>query len=157
MVQILDKIPPECLEVKVPLTNRQLEVARLAGKGWSNRRIGHHLNLTEKTVKVHMEAILKRLNIQRRQQILGSLPELGIEVIPPDFKPHPPTAPLTDREKRVLSLICENKTVKEIARELNLPDSTIRHVREMLYRKTGTGKLAQLIYWARIFTTKVVN
>lgn len=50
------------------LTERQIEVLRQIGKGLSNKEIGRELGLSEKTVKAHVTAIFKALNVVNRTQ-----------------------------------------------------------------------------------------
>jgi DNA-binding CsgD family transcriptional regulator len=51
------------------LTARQLEIARLAAQGMTNREIGEALFLTEKTVGHHVSAVLAKLDVRRRADI----------------------------------------------------------------------------------------
>ena len=60
-------------EIKLPdspetLTERETEVLRLVGKGFSNKEIGHELNIGEKTVKTHVSNILSKLGVVSRTQ-----------------------------------------------------------------------------------------
>lgn len=50
------------------LTERQREVLTQLGRGLSNKEIGHALNLSEKTVKAHITAIFRTLNVVNRLQ-----------------------------------------------------------------------------------------
>ncbi len=50
------------------LTNRQREVLALVCKGSSNKEIAGLLDLSENTVKIHVTAILKSLNVRNRTQ-----------------------------------------------------------------------------------------
>jgi len=50
------------------LTNRQQEVLKLVCKGSSNKEIAHLLGLSDNTVKIHVTAILKSLNVRNRTQ-----------------------------------------------------------------------------------------
>jgi len=54
-------VPPE-------LTDRQLDVLLLLGQGKSNKEIARDLGLSENTVKIHVTAILKVLNVSNRTQ-----------------------------------------------------------------------------------------
>ncbi|HEB58772.1 MAG TPA: response regulator transcription factor [Gammaproteobacteria bacterium] len=54
-------IPPE-------LTSRQLDVLLMLGQGKSNKEIARDLGLSENTVKIHVTAILKVLNVSNRTQ-----------------------------------------------------------------------------------------
>lgn len=56
--------PPEMAE----LTPRELEVLQLIAAGKSNREIADTLYISERTVKNHVNSILKRLNLRDRTQ-----------------------------------------------------------------------------------------
>jgi DNA-binding CsgD family transcriptional regulator len=53
----------------VPLSKRELEVARLVAEGLSNKEIGSRLFLSERTVETHVSKILNRLGINSRVEI----------------------------------------------------------------------------------------
>ena len=48
------------------LSPREIEVMRALLRGGSNKVIARDLNIAVETVKVHMKAILRRLNAQNR-------------------------------------------------------------------------------------------
>lgn len=50
------------------LTGRQVEVLGAICKGLSNKEIGRQLDLSEKTVKAHVSAIFRALNVVNRTQ-----------------------------------------------------------------------------------------
>ncbi|WP_113889771.1 LuxR C-terminal-related transcriptional regulator [Roseiarcus fermentans] len=50
------------------LTDRQIEVLRRVCAGFSNKAIARELGVSEKTVKAHVTAILKALNVANRGQ-----------------------------------------------------------------------------------------
>jgi two-component system nitrate/nitrite response regulator NarL len=50
------------------LTERQVEVLRWLGRGISNKEIGAALSLSEKTVKAHVTAIFRTLDVVNRTQ-----------------------------------------------------------------------------------------
>jgi DNA-binding NarL/FixJ family response regulator len=60
------------------LTPRQADVLKLLVQGKPNKIICRHLRLSEGTVKVHVSAILKRLNVQSRTQAVAELARRGI-------------------------------------------------------------------------------
>lgn len=60
------------------LTERELAVAVLVGKGFSNREIGEQLQLTERTVKAHMTNILGKLNLRDRVQLALTINRLPV-------------------------------------------------------------------------------
>ena len=60
------------------LTERQIEVLRLIERGLSNKEIGLALNLSEKTVKVHVTGIFKALNVVTRTQAASAERAAGL-------------------------------------------------------------------------------
>ena len=51
------------------LSRRELEVAALIGRGYTNRRIATELAITERTVENHVSNILHKLELRSRTQI----------------------------------------------------------------------------------------
>lgn len=62
------------------LTRRQSEVMLLLAQGKPNKMICRDLKLSEGTVKVHVSAILKALNVHSRSQVIVELARRGIDV-----------------------------------------------------------------------------
>jgi len=60
------------------LTDRQIEVLRLIERGLSNKEIGLALNLSEKTVKVHVTGIFRALNVVTRTQAASEARTAGL-------------------------------------------------------------------------------
>lgn len=60
------------------LTPRQREVLVLLGQGKSNKEIARVLNLAEGTVKLHVTAILKALNVNNRTRAVVAASQLGL-------------------------------------------------------------------------------
>jgi DNA-binding NarL/FixJ family response regulator len=52
----------------VTLTEREFQVFMLLGHGLSNRRIGAALHIGERTVKLHVSNILRKLALESRLQ-----------------------------------------------------------------------------------------
>lgn len=50
------------------LTKREMEVLRLMAEGRSNRAIGEHLFISEKTVKNHVSSVLQKMDVEDRTQ-----------------------------------------------------------------------------------------
>ena len=64
------------------LTGRQQEILVLLGEGKSNKHIARELNLSENTVKVHVSAVLKVLDLDNRTQagvVAQKLIDAGLE------------------------------------------------------------------------------
>jgi two-component system, NarL family, nitrate/nitrite response regulator NarL len=60
------------------LTERQIEVLKLLSEGQSNKRIALDLGLSEKTVKAHVTAIFRALNVVNRTQAAASGRDAGL-------------------------------------------------------------------------------
>jgi two-component system response regulator DegU len=50
------------------LTPRQLEILSLVAQGRTNRQVGEELGISERTVRNHMAAILRKLHSRDRTQ-----------------------------------------------------------------------------------------
>lgn len=64
-------LEPQALDassIRQALTDRQVEVLRLLSEGQSNKGIARGLGLFEKTVKTHVTAIFRALNVVNRTQ-----------------------------------------------------------------------------------------
>lgn len=73
-----DHSPPPAEPNTARLTERQIEVLARLSQGQSNKSIAVGLNLSEKTVKTHISAIFKTLNVVNRTQAASVGRELGI-------------------------------------------------------------------------------
>ncbi|WP_454817927.1 response regulator [Labrys neptuniae] len=60
------------------LTPRQYEVLDQLGRGYSNKVIGRHLNLSENTVRVHVQALLAAFNVASRAEAVAVARERGL-------------------------------------------------------------------------------
>ena len=57
-------------DFKMPtFTRRELEIVRLAGRGFKNSEIGRKLFISEKTVKHHLSKIFKKIGIKKRGEL----------------------------------------------------------------------------------------
>ena len=52
----------------IPLSPRETEILKYVTKGMSNKQIATELNISQQTVKNHMTAILRKLNVEDRTQ-----------------------------------------------------------------------------------------
>ena len=62
------------------ITTRQADVLALMVQGKSNKLIGRDLNLAEGTVKIHVTALLKTLNVTNRTQAVIAVGKLGLQL-----------------------------------------------------------------------------
>jgi DNA-binding NarL/FixJ family response regulator len=74
--RIVNGVPVDILG----LTQRQSDVLQLLAQGKPNKLICRDLRLSEGTVKVHVSAILKALNVHSRSQAIVELARRGIGV-----------------------------------------------------------------------------
>lgn len=77
--QVVEQPESKSPEEKIKnLTPRQIDVLRCIAQGMSNKQIAHKLNLTEGTVKLHVTAILKILNVYNRTGAVMEATKLGV-------------------------------------------------------------------------------
>jgi two-component system NarL family response regulator len=78
------RIPPQVAErlaegmVRPALTDRELGVLREIVSGKSNKEIGKELNISEATVKTHINSILGKLGVTDRTQAVTAAIQRGI-------------------------------------------------------------------------------
>jgi DNA-binding NarL/FixJ family response regulator len=68
----LNEIPAFAPELLQALTRKQLLVLERMTKGESNKQIAYTLDIAETTVKAHVSAILRKLNVHNRVQAILS-------------------------------------------------------------------------------------
>jgi DNA-binding NarL/FixJ family response regulator len=74
-------LPPRDLPSSVlaePLTPRELEVLQLLAEGLPNKVIAHQLDISDHTVKFHVNAILSKLGAQSRTEAVVRATRLGL-------------------------------------------------------------------------------
>lgn len=59
------------------LTSREFEVLQLAWEGKSNTQIGEEMNITERTVRKHMENIMQKMQVNNRTEAVKTAIQLG--------------------------------------------------------------------------------
>ena len=70
--------PTDASSARAVLTDRQIDVLRRVREGASNRTIAIELGLSEKTVKAHISAIFKALNVVNRTQAAAAARKAGL-------------------------------------------------------------------------------
>lgn len=53
------------------LTAREKEIVGRLVKGWSNKQIGHDLNIDFRTVRVHLANIYPKLGVHNRYEVIA--------------------------------------------------------------------------------------
>lgn len=66
------------LRYRAPLTERQIEILRLAADGLSNREIGRELSISDRTVERHLTAIFSALDVDRRSAAIAKAVSSGL-------------------------------------------------------------------------------
>lgn len=61
-----------------PLTEREIEVLICASRGWTNKQIGVHLEISNRTVQVHLQAIYHKLGVTNRTEAVLRAITLGL-------------------------------------------------------------------------------
>ena len=88
---LLAKTMPQNLENVIPintlgskniglktLTNRQSQVLDLIAQGKSNKQIAYDMGVSESTVKLHINALLRTLHVSNRTQAVVTAQKMGI-------------------------------------------------------------------------------
>jgi DNA-binding CsgD family transcriptional regulator len=70
------RLPPRAAKMgAAALTDRELEIARLAAAGKSNKAIGKSLDISVRTVGTHLSNIFRKLHVESREQLLARMRE----------------------------------------------------------------------------------
>jgi DNA-binding NarL/FixJ family response regulator len=77
---ITGKLWPNGLESPTvrKLSSRQKEVLHYLAQGFSNKQIAYHISLSEATVKLHVNALLRNFNVHNRTQAVIAAQRYGI-------------------------------------------------------------------------------
>lgn len=76
--ELLNNQPEQSAAASHILTPRQIDVIRAVAEGKSNKQIAYELGLSEGTVKLHVTAILKLLNVNNRTDAVREAERLGV-------------------------------------------------------------------------------
>ncbi|HZO28041.1 MAG TPA: tetratricopeptide repeat protein, partial [Chloroflexota bacterium] len=70
--------PHASADVDTPLTTRELEVARLLARGFTNRQVAEELVIADRTATTHVTHILTKLGFSTRSQVAAWAVEQGL-------------------------------------------------------------------------------
>lgn len=79
--EVLRTPPDEVDEEIEPLTPREMEVLQYLAQGVTNRAIGYELQISEYTVKFHVNSIMRKLAAQSRTEAVVRATRLGLIVL----------------------------------------------------------------------------
>jgi len=149
------------------LTPRQGSLLMLVLEGLSNKLIAARLGLGENTVKEYVSAILRRLGLRNRAELIarmkrvsvreaggkaGGEPHAAGEVEMPAHALEAPCVPvtidelgLTRRQGLVLALLLDGLSNKAIGRSLGLSENTVKEHVSAILQRFGARSRAQVI------------
>jgi DNA-binding NarL/FixJ family response regulator len=82
---LADTLPPPSPTTVAPLdeelTPREIEVLQLLAQGLSNKAIGYELQISEHTVKFHVNAVMSKLDAQNRTEAAVRATLMGLIVL----------------------------------------------------------------------------
>ena len=142
----------ECAHAKREVSNYDLEVKASGGQRlWVNVSILVFFDgRTKRRLVVHLSRdITRRKNKEElAEKVLGAARQLT--VLSDERAPSPPVSPLTEQERRVLSLLAEGKSPADVARALHITARTLRNHLHNAGRKLGTrSRLETVIHASR--------
>lgn len=77
IAQVMSGRPPAAAEQVEPLTEREIEVLRLAARGLTNRAIGRELGISDRTVQGHLANVYGKLGVSSRTEAVTKAMKLG--------------------------------------------------------------------------------
>jgi DNA-binding NarL/FixJ family response regulator len=149
------------------LTDRELEVLRLLGRGLSNRLIARKLDISEKTVKNHLSNIYFKIGATHRTQAALYARDAGLIEARGEAGQQPPVAgrpaplvpvpdggasvglALTTRERGILRMLARGLSNRLIARELGISEKTVKNHLSNIYFKIGATHRTQAALYAQ--------
>lgn len=81
--RLINRLAGHAAEAVEPLTDRELEILRLAGRGLTNKAIGASLKISDRTVQNHLAHIFQKLQAASRTEAVMRAVALGL--LPPDL------------------------------------------------------------------------
>jgi len=78
IARVLNQTSAEKRSPTSPLTERELEVLRLAANGERSKEIALHLGISERTVKAHLDSVYNKLSVDSRAAAVATAIERGL-------------------------------------------------------------------------------
>jgi PAS domain S-box-containing protein len=142
----------ECAHAKREVSNYDLEVkARDGQRLWVNVSILVFFDIrTKRRMVVHLarDITSRKKKEDLAENVLGAARQLS--ALSEVTAPAPPVSPLSEQERRVLSLLAEGKSPTDVARLLRITQRTLRNHISNAGRKLGTrSRLETVIHASR--------
>lgn len=139
------------------LTPRQRHVAHLVSMGHSNKEVAYALGLSASAVSTHVSAVLRRLGLRRREQLVAALSpgparttksRMGNAVV--GVASTPVAVPgadhgLTEAEREVVAGVVRGLSDREIAAERGVAPRTVANQLRSVFRKVGVRSRSELV------------
>ena len=127
-------------EVLERLSPREKEIAGLVAQGLKNQGIAERLNLSGKTVTVHLSNIFAKTGCHGRWELIAKMN--GTQVV---HTGRTQNRQLSEREQQIASLVARGMKNKEIAAQLNSNENTVKRHMQNIFAKTGVGDRVELM------------
>jgi len=85
LLKVNDEFSAEILKLLSTLTHREIEVIKRVYSGEDNIAISQALNISNRTVKAHLSAVYRKLNVPDRFQLIVFLKNLHVGHVSNDF------------------------------------------------------------------------
>jgi DNA-binding NarL/FixJ family response regulator len=60
------------------LSERELSILRCTARGWTNKQIGNYLDISDRTVQVHLQAVYGKMDVSSRTEAVSRAIALGM-------------------------------------------------------------------------------
>ncbi|WMW77317.1 LuxR C-terminal-related transcriptional regulator [Flavobacterium sp. 20NA77.7] len=120
------------------LTKKQNDVAYYLSKGYSYIEIANEMNQSVNTTRMHTRLLYRKINIKSRFELINMLQNGNLKLNPITFNPIVNKSNfiyITEKEKKVLTLLKDNKNIKEIASELSITQFSTKYYINKLKQK----------------------
>lgn len=125
------------------LTKKQNDVAYYLSKGYSYIEIANEMNQSVNTTRMHARLLYRKINIKSRFELIDMLQNGKLKLNTITINPIANKSDfihITEKENKVLTLLNENKSIKEIASELSITQFTINYYIRKLKQKNILNK-----------------
>lgn len=140
----------ECAHAKREISNYDLEVKARGGQRlWVNVSILVFFDArTKRRMVVHLARDItgRKKKEELAEKVMGAARQLSVLSEAP--APAPPVSPLSEQERRVLSLLAEGRSPADVARALKITPRTLRNHISNAGRKLGTRSRLETVIHA---------